>query len=133
MLPALQTGEVYRWAALCLFPVDAAPRAETQIRVIASQPEYSLWQRRFSPDGQWISFNAFKSTDPVASTIYVASPSGGPWIRITEGQYRDDKPRWSPDGKTIYFVSSRTGFFNVWKVRLDPASRKTSDQPVRVD
>jgi len=28
-------------------------------------------------------------------------------------RYWDDKPRWSPDGKTIYFVSNRTGFFNV--------------------
>jgi len=118
--------------ALCLFPVDAAPNAETQARVIASQPEYSLWQGRFSPDGQWISFNAFKSADAVASTIYVVSPSGGPWIRVTEGQYWDDKPRWSPDGKSIYFVSNRTGFFNVWKVRFDPASGKILNQPVRI-
>jgi Tol biopolymer transport system component/DNA-binding winged helix-turn-helix (wHTH) protein len=118
--------------ALCLFPLDAAPNAETQMRVIASHPEYHLWQGRFSPDGRWISFNAFKATDPAVSTVYVAPASGGPWIRITEGQYWDDKPRWSPDGKSIYFVSNRTGFFNVWKVRFDPASGKPLDQPASV-
>jgi Tol biopolymer transport system component len=118
--------------ALCLIPLDAAPHAETQMRVIASDPEYHLWQGRFSPDGRWISFNAYKSRDSVSSTIYVVPISGGPWIRITEGQYWDDKPRWSPDGKTIYFVSNRSGFFNVWKVRFDPSNGKTLDQPVRV-
>jgi Tol biopolymer transport system component len=118
--------------ALCLFPLDAAPHAETQMRVVASHPEYNLWQGRFSPDGRWISFNAYKATDAAVSTIYVVSASGGPLIRITEGQYWDDKPRWSPDGKAIYFVSNRTGFFNVWKVRFDPTSGKPMDQPARV-
>jgi Tol biopolymer transport system component len=118
--------------ALCLLPLDAAPHAEMQMRVIASHPEYHLWQGRFSPDGRWISFNAFKATDPSASTIYIVSASGGSWISLTEGKYWDDKPRWSPDGKAIYFVSNRTGFFNVWKVGFDPATGKPLGQPTRV-
>lgn len=118
--------------ALCLLPLDAAPRAETQMRLIASHPEYNLWQGQFSPDGRWISFNAFNATDTSASAVYVVSASGGSWISLTEGKYWDDKPRWSPDGKAIYFVSNRTGFFNVWKVRFDPASGKPLDQPSRV-
>jgi Tol biopolymer transport system component/DNA-binding winged helix-turn-helix (wHTH) protein len=118
--------------ALALFPLEAAPRSETQMRVIASNPEYNLWQGRFSPDGRWISFNAFNATDPSVSTVYVVSASGGEWIKLTEGRYWDDKPRWSPDGKAIYFVSNRTGFFNVWRVRVDPASGKPLDQPTRV-
>jgi Tol biopolymer transport system component/DNA-binding winged helix-turn-helix (wHTH) protein len=118
--------------ALGLFPLAAAPRAETQMRVIASNPDYNLWQGRFSPDGRWISFNAFNATDPSVSTVYVISASGGEWIKLTEGRYWDDKPRWSPDGKAIYFISNRTGFFNVWKVRFDPATGKPLDQPTRV-
>ena len=118
--------------ALCIFPLEAAPHAETQMRVVASHPEYHLWQGRFSPDGRWISFNAYNATDGAVSTVYVVPASGGPWIRITEGQFWDDKPRWSPDGKTIYFVSNRTGFFNVWKVRFDPTTGKPMDQPARV-
>ena len=118
--------------ALCLFPLEAAPHAETQMRMIASDPEFNLWQGRFSPDGRWISFNAFNATDPSVSTVYVISASGGEWVKLTEGRYWDDKPRWSPDGKAIYFVSNRTGFFNVWKVRFDPLSGKPLDQPTRV-
>ena len=28
------------------------------------------------------------------------------WIAVTDGQYDDDKPQFSPDGNTVYFLSS---------------------------
>ena len=31
-----------------------------------------------------------------------------------------DKPRWSPDGRTIYFLSARTSFLNVWAIHFNP-------------
>ena len=58
--------------------------------------------------------------------------SGGPWIRITDGKHWDDKPRWSPDGKTIYFVSGRHGFFNVWGIRFDAVKGKPVGDPFQV-
>jgi len=116
-----------------LLPVAAAPRAETQARVVTSSEEYSLWQTRFSPDERWISFSALKkATDPQTNSIYVVPASGGEWIRITEGKNLDDKPRWSPDGKTIYFISNRTGFLNVYGVHFDPVTGKPLGEPFRV-
>jgi hypothetical protein len=50
------------------------------MRVIGSHPEYNLWQGQFSPDGRWISFNAFNATDPSVSTVYVVPASGGIWV-----------------------------------------------------
>ena len=52
--------------------------------------------------------------------------------RITDGKHWDDKPRWSPDGKTIYFVSRPGGFFNVWGIHFDPAAGKPIGQPFQV-
>jgi serine/threonine protein kinase/Tol biopolymer transport system component len=118
--------------AICLFPTSAAPRAETQMRVVASHPEYNLWAHYYSPDARWITFNAIQVTEAGVSTIYVVPASGGEWRRITEGKYWDDIPLWSPDGRTIYFVSDRSGFFNVWGIRFDPTSGKPVGEAFRV-
>jgi Tol biopolymer transport system component len=132
--------------AICLWPIAAAPNAETESRVVTAHPEYNLWQTKFSPDGRWICFLAVKASDARVATIYVVpapdltrpAPREGEagvrteWTRITEGKYWEDKPRWSPDGKTLYFISSRAGFFNVWGIRFDPAKGQPVGEPFPV-
>jgi Tol biopolymer transport system component/DNA-binding winged helix-turn-helix (wHTH) protein len=117
---------------LGLFPIAAQPHAESQMQVVTAHPGQNIYQARFSPDHQWISFLAAKAMEAGSSTIYVIPAAGGEWRRITEGKFFDDKPRWSPDGRRIYFISNRTGFFNVWCIAFDPASGQAIDEPYRV-
>jgi Tol biopolymer transport system component/DNA-binding winged helix-turn-helix (wHTH) protein len=120
-----------RRLSVCLLPLSAAPQAQDKMRVIATDPERNLYQATFSPDQRWIAFNAV-SSDSSLSTIYVAAADGGQWTPITEGGFWDDKPRWSPDGRTLYFVSNRSGFLNVWGRRFDLAGGTPSGDPFRV-
>lgn len=115
-----------------MIPVAAALHAEAQMRVATSDPEENLYQARFSPDDRWISFNTAKMNQAGISTIYVVPAAGGTWTRITEGRTFDDKPRWSPDGRMLYFISNRTGFFNVWGIKFDPVAGKPVGEPFRV-
>jgi hypothetical protein len=116
---------------ICRFPLHAAPHAETQMQVLVSHPEYQVFQPHLSPDGAWLTFNAYKAGEQT-SAINMIHSSGGEWTHITDGKYWDDKPGWSADGKTIYFVSNRGGFFNVWGIRFDPSSAKPIGEPFRV-
>jgi serine/threonine protein kinase len=127
-----RTGED-RWE-VCLFPVSAAPHAETEMKVVASDPHNSLWTPRFSPDGRWICYVSQKPSGASVSVLYVVSTSGDtPPIRITGEDTWCDWPRWSPDGKTIYFVSNyNSSFLNVWGIRFDPAQAQAVGEPFRV-
>jgi Tol biopolymer transport system component len=115
--------------SVCLVPVAAAPKAQEHMRVIAADPDRSLYQATFSPNQKWIAFNA---TIAGLSAIYVVSSDGGQWTAVSEGNFWDDKPRWSPDGRTLYFVSNRSGFLNVWGRRFDPVTGEPSGDPFRV-
>jgi Tol biopolymer transport system component len=114
-----------------LLPVASRPNAEAAAQKVTSSPVYSLFQCHFSPDDRWIIFEAWRK-ESGESTLYVIATTGGPWIRITDGKHWDDKPRWSPDGKTIYFVSGRNGFFNAWGIRFDAAKGKPVGDPFQV-
>jgi dipeptidyl aminopeptidase/acylaminoacyl peptidase len=113
---------------ILLAPVAAAPHAETAMRRIPYD-RFEVYQTRLSPDDRWVVFNAIPNSPKLESALYVVPASGGPWTRITDGRHWDDKPRWSPDGKTLYFISRAGGFFNVWGIRFDPGTGKPVGQP----
>jgi hypothetical protein len=43
------------------------------------------------------------------------------WTRIAPDHAGPDKPRWAPDGRTLYFLSRHsTSYHNLWGVRFEP-------------
>ena len=126
-------GNAPRSLDVWLLSLASRPNAEAAAQKVTSNSEYHLFQCHFSPDGRWIIFQAVRNQSSAQEiTLYVMAATGGPWIRITDGKHWDDKPRWSPDGKTIYFVSGRDGFFNVWGIRFDAVKGKPVGDPFQV-
>ncbi len=109
----------------CVLPVSSQSAAN-QVRVIASDPKRNLFNQRFSPDQRWIAFLAHDLTYSSTSTVYVIPAAGGAWRSITDGSSFDDKPRWGPDGRILYYVSNQDGVRNVWARRFD----KTNGTPI---
>ena len=117
----------------CLVPVSSANETgDSTVRVIASDPKRNLYNQRFSPDQRWITFLAHDLSYASTSTVYVMPTGGGAWRAITDGAWFDDKPRWGPDGRILYFVSNRTGVANVWGRRFDDSTGTPIGEPFPV-
>jgi dipeptidyl aminopeptidase/acylaminoacyl peptidase len=75
-----------------------------------------------SPDGNRVVF-VVRSTDLEANRgrtdLWVVDVDGTRLRRLTSDPAGDSNPRWSPDGKHIWFVSSRSGSSQVWRIAVD--------------
>jgi len=71
-----------------------------------------------SPDGKLAAYCAFRGPQ-MEQDVYVMPLEGGAEKRLTDAPGLDDGPEFSPDGKTIWFNSVRTGRMQVWKMKTN--------------
>jgi Tol biopolymer transport system component len=67
-----------------------------------------------SPDGRTIVFD-------LLGDLYTMPFSGGAAAPLTQGMAFDGQPRFSPDGRSVVFVSDRSGGDAVWTISVDGA------------
>lgn len=74
-----------------------------------------------SPDGKWIVY-VLRSTDLEANKgrtdLWLVSADGAASRRLTAHEAADNNPRWSADGRSIFFISTRSGSSQVWKIAV---------------
>ncbi len=74
-----------------------------------------------SPDGREIAFVVSAldlEADRRRSDIWLTSVDGGEPRRLTSHPAGDFNPRWSPDGAWLYFLSTRSGSSQVWRLAM---------------
>ncbi len=100
-----------------------------------SSAKYALYQAKISPDGCWVAFAAGHGPE---SRLFIAPIHGGmpapetEWIAIADRQGWSNKPRWSPDGNLVYFVSRRDGYYCLWAQRVSLGTRQPLEAPFNV-
>ena len=53
-----------------------------------------------------------------ANDLWAVGTDGTGLRRMTSHSAADANPRWSADGKTIYFLSTRSGSSQVWRIAI---------------
>lgn len=92
-----------------------ASRDGSSLRQLTSDGNGLTGSPSFSPDGQYV---AFDSRLGGHSHIFIIPAAGGSPRQITTGNSNNILPRWSANGKTLYFASNRSGAWQGWRVAL---------------
>jgi len=134
------------WSALtvclCALTVSGARPAHAAAGAAPFRPEDLVVLRRISdpqvsPDGRYVAF-VQRDTDLAANgartTLWLlALAAGARPQQLTDPGGGDSSPRWAPDSRTLYFLSTRSGSQQVWRLMLSGAeARRVTDFPLDV-
>src|SRR6185503_14676649 len=105
------------FTVLAAVPAVAAPKGLTADDMLAMQ---RISDPQVSPDGKWVAFSV-RDTDFDANRgrydVWLAAIDGSLTSRLTTDPENDQDARWSPDGRWVYFMSTRSGSSQVWRIQ----------------
>jgi len=100
--------------------LNAEYELEEERALVPSARYEQAYTPRFSPDGKQLAYSAW--TRGGYRDVRIVDVHSGAFYEVTHDRALDQQPVWAPDGKTLYFVSDRTGIANVYA--YDLATRK---------
>jgi len=115
------------WSAVILIVLSAlstasawaAPRGFTAEDLVTLE---RISDPRLAPDGKQVAYTLREvdyAANKASTSIWLQPTAGGAPRRLTASGSSANSPRWSADGRSLYFLSSRSGSMQVW--RLDMA------------
>ncbi len=91
-----------------------------------------------SPDGRYVAY-VLRETDMDANKgrtniwLLDLSQKDAQPRQLTTGPANDTSPRWTPDSRALYFLSTRSGRSQVWRIRMDGGeATRVTDYPLDV-
>jgi dipeptidyl aminopeptidase/acylaminoacyl peptidase len=121
-LPALRCGfvaMVYSVACFATLAQDASSKRPITFDDLRSM--HRVASPTISPDGKWIAYSVATpdmDANRNASNVWVVPATGGAAIQLTQSGH-DSAPAWSPDSKTLAFISSRDGNSQVYILSME--------------
>jgi dipeptidyl aminopeptidase/acylaminoacyl peptidase len=125
--------------ALALARLGLAQAAESRARFTVEDlvALKRISDPQVSPDGRYVIF-VQRETDLAANKTHsslwlMALAVGARPQQLTDAGGGDSSPRWAADSRTLYFLSSRSGSQQVWRLLLTGAeARRVTDFPLEV-
>src|SRR2546421_12516617 len=97
------------------FPALSAQQRAMTVEDYLALP--SVGDPQLSPDGKWVAYTVTRSSlkeNRGTTRVWLADVGSGTSRQLTAGPASDRQPRWSPDGRTLAFVSPRANGAQLW-------------------
>ena len=91
--------------------------SDAPLLIVGRSDARSYWHA-WTPDGRTIAY-VHVAADGSAYDIYARDLAGGPERVLIHSDGVNDGPEYSPDGRWVYFNSTRSGAMQIWRARAD--------------
>jgi dipeptidyl aminopeptidase/acylaminoacyl peptidase len=105
-------------AGISAFAQDSSRRPITFADIIGM---HRVAEPEIARDGKWVAYTVTTpdmEANRGASNIWLVATAGGAELQLTRSGH-DSSPVWSPDGKTLAFLSSRSGDSQVYLLSME--------------
>ena len=113
---------------------NALTAAEIEAGILSPEVMWKMGRvgsSSLSPDGTEVAYTVTyynMAENRGVTSIYVQPIEGGEPRQLTDNAGNDVSPQWAADGKSLYFLSNRSGSMQIWNVTTaDAMLRQVSD------
>jgi len=126
--------------ALCHVPGKASEltmisTADGSVRVLRSIA--SAWSMRksasFSPDGRFVAFSLVREGSPPHSDVFLMTADGRNEVVVAGHPAEDRLLGWTPDGRSLLFLSDRSGTCDIWSVHITGGKQQGEPELLKKD
>jgi len=102
--------------------------ADGSVRVLKSFPGWLMFKgTSFSPDGRFVAFSNAGEGSPLHSDLFLMTADGRNGVVVAGHPAEDQLLGWTPDGRSLLFLSDRSGTWDIWTVHI--AGGKQQGEP----
>ncbi len=109
--------------------------ADGSVRVLRNVAAswYMLTKACFSPDGRFVAFSLVNEGSPPHSDVYLMTTDGLNEVVVAGHPAEDKLLEWTPDGRSLLFLSDRSGTWDVWTVHITGGKQQGEPELLKKD
>jgi beta-lactamase regulating signal transducer with metallopeptidase domain/Tol biopolymer transport system component len=109
--------------------------ADGSVRVLRNIASilYSLESASFSPDGRFVAFSSMFEGSPPQGDVFLMTADGRNEVVVAGHPAEDKLLRWTPDGRSLVFLSDRSGTWDIWTVPITGGKQQGEPELLKKD
>jgi len=109
--------------------------ADGSMRVLRSitSPWLSFRMASFSPDGRFVAFSVMREGSPPNIDVVLMTADGRNEVVVAGHPAEDRLLRWTPDGRSLVFLSDRSGTWDIWTVHITGGKQQGEPELLKKD
>jgi Tol biopolymer transport system component len=106
--------------------------ADGSVRVLRSIT--SGWvSASFSPDGRFVAFSLVREGSPPHGDVFLMTADGRNEVVVAGHPAEDQLLGWTPDGRSLVFLSDRSGTWDIWTVHITGGKQQGEPELLKKD